>query len=232
MKAAIRTYDSWAKNVLIAEKSGGEMNLSTSTIAMPHLAEDSVPVLSVGWALRALLAGLPNGILGSARLYQTLQTLFEITLPQKTGFSPPPGHGLSLQVAVRAQLISLAVIGLSTEMQRDLICTLFGLLTFLLRPESSLDGEASDNQRSESDRIRRITVRPQVAPPEYQKLVRVFAPLLLGQENRRAVMPGVEQDELELEEQRVATLLLDHWPNVNRQLKTWSKEAHMGGRDS
>ncbi|CAG8162383.1 unnamed protein product [Penicillium olsonii] len=225
LKTAARVYDSWAKDVFDAENIQSEIELTTRVIALPPLGNASTRVLSVGWALKALLAGLPRGILGSNRLYQTLYNLFAITIPENTGFKIP-SHFRSVKssVAVRVQLISLALIGLASEMQRDLICATFGLLTFLLRPESTLGRHGS--QRSQGPRpLPGADVRALVAPPEYLDLVRVFAPLLLGQENRVQVLEGVEQVEQELDESRVCTLLLDHWPNVHRQLQYWLRDA-------
>lgn len=223
LKAAIHTYDGWAKDVFDAEKIKDEIDLTTRVVAMPRFGEHSVPVLSVGWALRALLAGLPKGILGSVRLYQTLQNLFAITTPEATGFKVPSNiSGVSSTVAVRVQLISLAVIGLCTEMQRDLLCTLFGLLTILMCPKSTIE-----TQRSQGIGI---DLREPEAPPDYHELARVFGPLLLGQQNRRGVRSGVEEVERELEESRVASMLLDHWPHVNQQLRFWSRDSYLPGR--
>lgn len=223
LKAAIHTYDGWAKHVFDAEKIKDEIDLTTRVVAMPRFGENSVPVLSVGWALRALLAGLPNGILGSVRLYQTLQNLFAITTPEETGFKVPSNvRGVSSTVAVRVQLISLAVIGLCTEMQRDLLCTIFGLLAILVRPESTIESQRSQGIG--------IDLREPVAPPDYHELARVFGPLLLGQQNRRQVRPAMEEVERGIEESRVVSMLLDHWPHVNQQLRFWSRDSYLPGR--
>ncbi|CAG7993196.1 unnamed protein product [Penicillium salamii] len=226
LKAATRTYESWAKDVFDAEKIQGEIDLTTRVVAMPRVRDDATQVLSVGWALKALLAGLPRGILGSARLYHTLHNLFAITIPENTGFKIPSHfRGVTASVAVRVQLISLALIGLSSEMQRDLICAIFGLLTFLLRPESTLGRHGS--QRSQGSRSPGIELRQPISPPEYHEMVRFVAPMLLGPQNRPRVLPGVEQVEQEFEEGRVAGLLLDHWPNVHRQLQNWLRDTYV-----
>ncbi|KAJ5325603.1 hypothetical protein MYU51_000397 [Penicillium brevicompactum] len=219
METAIRLYDGWAEQVFEGEKLQEEMDLTTRVVAMPPLGNKGkgkeVSVLSVGWALKAVLAGLANGILGSVRLYQTLQSLFAITIPERTGFKIPSHiKGVSSTVAIRVQLISLALLGLASEKQRDLICTTFGLLTYLLHPP-----------RQSQPLTSRTDLRWPTTPPDQQKLACAFAPLLLGPANRPRVRPGNETVEMELEEQRVATLLLDHWPNVHRQMQVWSQEV-------
>jgi hypothetical protein len=217
VKAAIRAYDGWASHVLEGEKMQDTIDVTMRVISMPRIGEQSVPVLSVAWALKALLAGLPHGILGSVRLYQTLRDLFYAPIPEQSILQVPSClRGVATTVAIRVQLISLAVIGLATNMQRDLICTIFGLLDYLLHPECSLEGQKRAKETGTGP-------RRAVAPPQYQELIRAFAPLLLGQESRGRL--GLEQ---ELEENRVATLLIENWHNVNRQLRFWSRDSYPG----
>lgn len=171
-------------------------------IALPQWEMDAQPglVLSVGWTLKALLAGLAGGILGSARLYAALKAIyFAETLPP-----------------ARVRLITLAIVALTSEMQCALICAVFGLLTGLLQePESSQDHEQTGN-----------SLRPVASLTDSDRLARVFGPLLIGmKDGDRAAQLKVEQ---EVEEQRVAGLLLEHWGGVSRQLREWATGYRQG----
>jgi hypothetical protein len=218
MKAAIRTYDRWAGHVAEGEKIQDELDTTMRTIGMPTLGESSLPVPSAAWALRAVLAGLPYGILGSVRLYQTLRDLCYAPIPEKSALQVPRClRGLAPNVAIRVQLIALLVIGLASDMQRDLICTIFGLLDYLMHPELSLEEQRRAKETGTDPRIA-------VAPPQYQELIRSFAPLLLGQKTRsRGKLDRVEQDLGQ--ENRVVTFLIEHWHHVNRQLREWSNDS-------
>lgn len=237
LKAAIDMYDGWAEHVHEARKLQDQIDLTMRVISMPRLSEGTAPVLSVAWALKAVLAGLPNGILGSVRLYQILRDLFYASIPETTALEIPKClRGVNIVIAIRTQLIALAVIALTTEMQRDLICTVFGLIDYLVNPDVS-DSAGSTQSGLERQRSTETKSRPRshhtgtkprrsVAPLNYQELVPVFAPLLLGQQSRRKL--GMEQC---LEETRVATLLIEHWHNVNRQLRSWSRDTYVPGRE-
>ncbi|KAJ5757613.1 uncharacterized protein N7511_006307 [Penicillium nucicola] len=212
VKAATRLYDNFASQVLSAEKEEAKISMTMRIVSMPHLNHDSAPVLSVAWTLKALLAGLHYGILGSVRLYQTLSHINLATIPQPVDNLHVPDclSMLGPRTAIRVQLIALAVIALTDEMERELICAVFGLLTKLTRvPEPKPGTEVR-------------TVATDLG------LERVFGPLLLGakgQENQDGV--PVHIVEQEIEEQRVAKLLMDHWYYVNRLLREWAKgERH------
>ncbi|KAJ5101878.1 hypothetical protein NUU61_004100 [Penicillium alfredii] len=217
VKAATRLYNHFASQVLSVEKDEARIAITMRVIAIPHFqgdsTADSAPVLSVGWVLKALLAGLPGGILGSVRLYQTLKGIYLAHFPDNS-FPRPPAclAGLSPPTAARVQLIALAITALASEMQCALICAVFGLLMGLLQETERL----MESQQPSGSRA-----RPLVAGiPSIDGLGRVFGPLLLGTEGQE-VREGVPQSkvEREIEEQRVAELLLENWRNVSRQLR-------------
>ncbi|KAJ5312683.1 hypothetical protein N7508_003513 [Penicillium antarcticum] len=208
LKAATRMYDNFASQVLSAEKEEAKISMTMRIVSMPQLNRDSAPILSVAWTLKALLAGLRYGILGSVRLYQTLSDINLATIPEQADNFHVPDclSKLDSRSALRVQLIALAVIALTNEMERELICAVFGLLTKLNHVPEAKPGTE----------VRAVAVD--------LGLERVFGPLLLGtrgQENRDGV--PVHIVEQEIEEQRVAKLLIEHWGFVNRQLREWAK---------
>ncbi|KAJ5356090.1 Rho GTPase activation protein [Penicillium concentricum] len=215
LKAAIRLYDHFASQVLEAEKDESKISLTMRVVAMPQLREDSAPVLSVAWALKAVLAGLPNGILGSVRLYQVLRAMYYHSIPDKCYPLRVPDciSEASPTTAARVQLMCLALIALVTEMQRDLICAVFGLLSLLVTAETQEQPG--------------MELRDPVASPNFHELVRVFGPLLLGSKQDR---DGTEVEQ-EIDDQRVAGLMLNNWHFVHRQLRHWTSGRYVVGRE-
>ncbi|KAJ5413064.1 hypothetical protein N7465_005369 [Penicillium sp. CMV-2018d] len=221
LKTATRLYDHFASQVLEAEKDESKISLTMRVVAMPQLRKDSAPVLSVAWAFKAVLAGLPNGILGSVRLYQVLRAMYYHSIPNQSNHLRVPDciAEASPTTAARVQLMCLALIALAPEMQRDLICAVFGLLSLLVNTETNVPEQAG------------MELRDPVASPNFHELVRVFGPLLLGprgQENSEGASTEVQK---EIDDQRVAGLLLNNWHFVHRQLRHWTSGRYVVGRE-
>lgn len=83
MKTASRIYEHFAHQVLSAEREEDKIQMTMRSNQMPvdiiePLQRDTTPeqspsyILSVAWVFKALLAGIPDGILGSKELYQVL----------------------------------------------------------------------------------------------------------------------------------------------------------------
>ncbi|KAJ5898020.1 hypothetical protein N7504_008308 [Penicillium tannophilum] len=207
MKAATRLYDHFANQVLLAERDADKIALTTRVVALPHVETESnaVAVLSVGWVFKEILAGFPGGILGSVRLFQVLYSIY-LAGPAHTGC---------------IQLIALAIMALTGEMQCALICAVFGLLTSLLQKTENMEEEPITHPGN--------LVRSVATPLQPDGLVRVFGPLLIGGLDRdRAAQRSVEQ---EIEEQRVVGLLIAQWRGVSRQLREWKGDSRIGKRE-
>ncbi|KAJ5496651.1 Rho GTPase activation protein [Penicillium fimorum] len=215
LKAAIRLYDHFASQVREVEKDESKISLTMRVVAMPPLRKDSAPVLSVAWALKAVLAGLPNGILGSVRLYQVFRAMYYHSIPNQCYHLRVPDciSEASPTTAARVQLMCLAVIALATEMQRDLICAVFGLLSLLVPAETQEQPG--------------MELRDPVASLNFHELARVFGPLLLGSRQDR---DGTEVAQ-EIDDQHVAGLMLNNWHFVHRQLRHWTSGRYMVGRE-
>lgn len=213
-------YDHFASQVLEAEKDESKISLTMRVVAMPQLREDSAPVLSVAWTLKAVLAGLPNGILGSVRLYQVLRAMFYHSIPDQSHHLRVPDciSEASPTTAARVQLMCLALIALAPEMQRDLICAVFGLLSLLVNAETNVPEQPG------------MELRDPVASPNFHELVRVFGPLLLGPRGQENPEASTEVQK-EIDEQRVAGLLLNNWHFVHRQLRHWTSGRYVVGRE-
>ncbi|KNG80289.1 hypothetical protein ANOM_011292 [Aspergillus nomiae NRRL 13137] len=140
-KMAARIYDYFAKQVLSAENVRDRIETTVRRGELPidligmfdHGASRkfSSQVLSVGWVFKALLAGLPGGILGSARLYRVLVSICYGRIAESNERNGDGGGGLSPPGHTKLQAIGLAVLALTTPMQLNLICAFFGLCAML-----------------------------------------------------------------------------------------------------
>ncbi|KAJ6037056.1 hypothetical protein N7540_001335 [Penicillium herquei] len=193
IRAATRLYNHFASQVLLPERDAHRIAMTMRVVALPNLDTESntATVLSVGWVFMQILGGLPNGILGSVRLFRVLHVI------SLRGPNPDSDH---------IRLTTLAIMGLTSEMQCSLICGVFGFFNIIL--QRTENAQESTNQNSGN------SVRPVASyiPLQLGRLARVFAPLLIG---RRTVKRTVEE---EIEEERVMEFLLAHWPRIGRQL--------------
>ncbi|KAK5791390.1 hypothetical protein VI817_006699 [Penicillium citrinum] len=206
LRACHRLYDYFANQVLEGEKEESKVSMTIRTISMPHWEGESTleQKLSVGVTFRALLMGLPEGLLGSARLYEALEAIHicSIVVP--------------LQSGPRVQLITLAMIATTSEMERALICATFGLLTYLNR--ETTEPELPEVPPQPGNPLQRVA-----SLQNLDYLARVFGPTLLG-DQRQLEMSSAEVTEHRTEAgYHISRLLLDNWQGVNRQLREWSQ---------
>jgi hypothetical protein len=139
------------------------------------------------------LTGLPDGLLGSVQLFEALQTIYDADIVAPIPATP------------RIQLITFAIIELTSEMQRALLCATFGLLVRL--------GQASDADRSvlpAGTPLRRVA-----GPQNLDYFARAFAPTLLGYRHLR-------DNPEEAGYLAIVRLLMENWQGVNRQLRDWA----------
>lgn len=186
-------------------------------VDMPTWANaEKLPALSVGWTIKALLTGLPGGILGSTELYNTLKEIYHLQ----------GAAAEAIPRAMRCRLISLAIVASTREMQCALICAIFGLLTELLEDDSLASDIAGYPLREVAT----------LSTSRADGLARAFGPLLTRPE--RGTGTGMEATEWhredvqakeaaqvkqETEAEGVAGMLLDLWPDIRYDLKGWAK---------
>lgn len=193
-KTATRVYEYFARQVRSAEREQDLIQETTRRSQMPVELEEVLrpdgssnhasQVQGVAWAFKTLVAGLPGGLLGSSRLYEALVDLSH--------------HRHSSGVersSARVQGIGLAIIALTSPLQRNLLCGVIGLCTSLVAG----DGETEGAIRHRLD-----------------GLIQAWEPVLRGQTGRTA--DAFAAVETEIEGQRVAGMLIDNWRRINRQL--------------
>lgn len=222
---AARMYEYFADQVLSAEKVNDKIEITVRRGEMPvdligvldHKAsrKPSLQVLSVGWVFKALLAGLPGGILGSGQLYRILVSICYGRIaegghePDSSCVGGPPPHGHT-----KIQAIGLAVLALTTPMQLNLICAFFGLCAML-----AYETERANELEGHGDGV---SITP--GQLSVERLGHILGPLLTpdggeeGQDTFRAI-------EREIESQRVMTMLIGGWYMINRQLRVWQNQG-------
>ncbi|KAH8427231.1 uncharacterized protein LDX57_004945 [Aspergillus melleus] len=180
-------------------------------------------VLGVAWAFKALLGGLPGGILGSTELHCVLVDIYYKHVGGIIGREPCsddrslPGRG------AKSTAIGLAILALTRPLQYNLICAVFGLSAHLLQ-------ETARSVELKQQGIRSGDTSGVMTP---ESLGRILGPLLTDkQKDDQDMFRAIE---LEIESQRVAVMLVDGWVDVSRRLRRWQSRglpsaAHGGER--
>ncbi|KAI0600553.1 hypothetical protein F4775DRAFT_70223 [Biscogniauxia sp. FL1348] len=119
-------------------------------------------VHDIASTFKRFLAGLPGGILGSLSLFDALVAIH-------SQFHGDPELNRTKETKLRARLIALAIGTVRSRYQRDLICSVFGLLC--------LAGRAAENAPREDEDGRPL---PTADLMGYNALGIVFGPLLIG----------------------------------------------------
>ncbi|OJJ51032.1 hypothetical protein ASPZODRAFT_138155 [Penicilliopsis zonata CBS 506.65] len=241
LRVAIRLYEHFAGQVLEAEKEQGIIQMTTRGNSLTQVLDDLNPscprkrynqILSVGYVFQSLLAGLPAGILGSPELYQVLLDIYfrcfsgAELVGSRTGLA-----GLTQASAGKIQAIALATIALTSPMQFQLICAVFGLCAVLLHETKRL---------FELDKLARgidlPSTRLVAGLPDLERLGQVFGPLLMngadeggGSPRRRGgnQLSSNESEDIlaaaqrEVDGARVARMLIENWHAVSRQVRVW-----------
>ncbi|THC89887.1 hypothetical protein EYZ11_010656 [Aspergillus tanneri] len=207
MKIAARTYRYFADQVLSAEKEQDRIEMTLRSSEMPvdlvNIISQEAPspssaqVLGVAWVFKALLAGLPGGILGSSQLHRALVDIYYKHTSGSIG-RRRSSDGVSAQSSAQATAIGLAVLALTRPMQYNLICAVFGLSVHLL-------GETRRAVDLEDGGVAGVLTA--------ESLGRVLGPLLSDEEREREpdTFRAIEQ---EIESQRVAVMLIEGWPRA------------------
>ncbi|RDW63097.1 uncharacterized protein DSM5745_10208 [Aspergillus mulundensis] len=229
-ETATQIYHFFAQQVLSAEKDKSKIHMTMRISKMPEFLDDvsrsdetqTSHVLSVGSTFMALLAGLPGGILGSVLLYRTLVNIHHGRISsqsvQRTGSCLA---GLSAEDYAKVRAISLALVALTSSMQLNLICGVFGLCSLLIH-ETERMLEIERRQRRVSRRIYSNADKLSL-----DRFAATLAPLLIetGLSDETHAFQAIHE---EIESQRVVTLLIKNWRSVSRQLRIWERRGLEG----
>ncbi|KAL1966874.1 hypothetical protein VTN77DRAFT_3839 [Rasamsonia byssochlamydoides] len=227
LRVAVRVYDHFANQVLSAERAKEKVDITMRGSDLPREALGSESdaflrgrfhALSVACVFKQLLAGLPGGILGSVRLYRTLVDICGHEFSDReVGRSENRLAGVSSAASTRIKAIALAMLALTSDMQLELICAVFGLCALLIHETERLVELHRHRKgvRGQSGSLTGLVDR--------ERLGRVFGPLLTGFEEDA-------DDEREDETVRVTKMMIENWRGVSRQLRVWEVFGFPAGR--
>ncbi|SPQ21724.1 91e761e2-4dc8-4d24-8244-0dbc3bac0e00 [Thermothielavioides terrestris] len=141
----------------------GDVEAISSTTCCPTLPSHiKAGTHDVASTFKRLLSGLPGGILGSLAPFDALVAIHG----QLDGEA---GLDKTQQIKVRARLIALVICTVRTQLRRDLICAVFGLL--------SLIGCAAEDASRQDEHGKPLPASDLMG---YNALGIVFGPLLVG----------------------------------------------------
>lgn len=232
VKTGARTYEYFAIQVLQAEREEEKIQMTMRRSQIPpdplegveHKASRQRPsyVLSIAWVFKALLAGIPDGILGSEALYQALVDISYGRTPRLSSEGEPrrPGsclEGLTTWENVKTKAIALAMLALTSKMHLELICGVFGLFAVLLH----------ETQREvENEWVTKVRTREQrpswaAGLLDVNRVSRMLGPLLTNREEYDAYESQCGRVPSLLTGERVVRMLVEDWRGVSRQLRWW-----------
>lgn len=198
------------------------MDLPSQNVYIGDRNKSDLSVQDVSTVFRHFLCELPGGILGSGYLYRTLAGIYEHDFSSNGKRNGDPGSkeyisGLQPSLAAKVRMTTLALLALTTDMQFELICAVFGLL-------SLTSDECSDRKKAH-----KYLHDPDSGPcqvcltyPSLRSLGRVFGCLLYEPKGVRN--PELMVQFLMTEYTLVAdvtTMLIDLWKNISSQLRMW-----------
>ncbi|EGE81012.1 hypothetical protein RJZ56_001205 [Blastomyces dermatitidis] len=213
-------YSEYAHQVLSAAMRKDTIDKTTRAVRQPNAL---VPPLDkpsgrnmrfihdVSTVFKHLLCGIPGGILGSVYLGKVLRqiqqhefkTFSVIKDPHRREYRPD----LPLPKAAKIRLIALALAALTSDMQLDFICAIFGLLAFTADENAKVRNAPDYNNNSfftlpDSESLDGIfgfvLVDPSSAP-------------LIPDENFILQDPGICYEGL-------VKMIIDHWKDIYVQL--------------
>lgn len=232
-KRAGRLYDYFADQVLAAEKENDPIEMTMRSSKMPselealHLgrpAKNWTQVHNAASVFKALLAGLPGGILGSPELYRVLVEVYYARSSEcDLQWTESCVGGAQVVDFAKVQAMAHAMVALTTDMQLELMCAVFGECALLLYETERMTAAEQQGQRS------RVPTSYLSGLMTLDRLARVFGPLLLGETATEGDGDSFRQVETEIERERVASMVIGQWRQVSRQLREGRPRRRRGG---
>ena len=158
----------------------GDVDDISSTICFPNLPSHiEVGAHDVASTFKRLLSGLPGGILGSVTLFDAFVGIQDRLSGETTSSSAE-----MRQFKLRARLIALAIGTVPSQLRRDLICAVFGLLCLI--------GCAAEEASHEDNDVGKTSTGSDLMG--YSALGIVFGPLLVGDLLDSYAMPAAHEN--------------------------------------
>lgn len=242
-KVVRKLYNHFARQVLSAELTKDKIDSTTRGSFIPsdslssdpsHRPNKSTYIHNVATAFKHFLAGLPGGILGSVELYSVLKRIHdhnfdEEELKTDPAFGDYSADDISASSAVKVKMVALALLALSTDVQLELICAVFGL-TSLIAQETEKQ-VARPHGRMHEDGLTCSGCSGCQGFSNSKTLGEIFGPLLLSGP------AGINPSEINFLGERsikvgaagVATMLIEIWKDVCVQFQRWKVFCPISG---
>lgn len=176
-------------------------------------------VQDISTVLRHFLCELPGGILGSSSLYRVLEQIHDKDLTEMKELRDPGRKeyikGVPMALAAKVRMITLALLALTTDMQLELICAIFGLLA--LTADECADRKVSHQYLHPPGTA---SCDFCITLPTPRTLGRVFGSFLYDVKNVRELQPTVQFKLADgTQSADVATMLIELWKHISTQLR-------------
>ncbi|KAL1956036.1 hypothetical protein VTO42DRAFT_7851 [Malbranchea cinnamomea] len=229
-------YSHFAKQVVGPVTAKDAITQTTRPIDFPvkilniegHPRKHDEYLYDVGALLRQFLSEIPGGILGSRSLFQVLKQIhshkFTTDAVRKDPGRREYIRETSPEMGAKVRMIMLAVVALTTDMQLELICAVFGLLA-LTHEESTI-----------REQFHTLTIHPFEKTcsnccgyPKMSILASAFGPLLYdtsGFNNSDVLQqpitmgPGLVED--------VMYMMIGYWRLIASQMRKWGVMTSVG----
>ncbi|OAL70532.1 hypothetical protein A7D00_5498 [Trichophyton violaceum] len=218
-------YSHYANQIVRAERSKDTINRTTRSIRLPSgyvykcaRTKGDAHVQDISTVLRHFLCELPGGILGSSSLYSVLAQIHDKNFTEMKDRRDPGRReyikGVAMPVAAKVRMITLALLALTTDMQLELICAIFGLLA--LTADECADRKVSHQYLHPPGTA---SCDFCITLPTPRTLGRVFGSFLYDVKNVRELQPTVRFKLAEgTQSADVATMLIELWKHISTQL--------------
>ncbi|KAF3483413.1 uncharacterized protein GIQ15_02737 [Arthroderma uncinatum] len=221
-------YGHYATQILRAERVKETISRTTRSVRLPSgyvykyaRTRGDAHVQDISSVLRHFLCELPGGILGSSYLYSVLEKIHDQTF-SAANESRDPGRkeyvpDMVPSLAAKVRMITMALLALTTDMQLELICAIFGLL--------ALTADECADRKTAHQYFHLHGAGPCefcMTLPTPRTLGRVFGSFLHDVTGVRELQPVVQFKLAEgTQSADVATMLVDLWKGIAAQLRMW-----------
>ena len=238
-RAVGKLYNHFAKQVLSAELTKDKIDSTTrggflpsdSLCSDPSSTNRSTYIHNVAIVFKHFLAGLPGGILGSMELYSALRQIHEANfnnedLRRDPAFGDYTLNSKSASAAVKVKMVALALLSLTTDMQLELICAVFGLLALIAHETEKQVLQPHGRMHAEG-----FTCSACEGFSNSKTLGEKFGPLLLSGPTGTdpSGIACLAERGIELGAAGVAKMLIEIWKDVCIQFRCWGVFCPISG---
>ena len=219
-------YHHFAKHILGAVKEKDSIDQTTRSIAFPehilrmdgHLRRNNDYLYDVTTLLRQLLSEIPDGILGSKYLFHALKQIqghrFTSAKVDKDPGREEYVHEAPPTIGAKVRMITLALIAMTTDLQLELICAVFGLLSM------------TEDESAFRDFYHTKVVHPGrpycgvcTGYPRKDMLASAFGPVLAGFEGADVLHKPTKLTRGPAED--VVIMMITQWKLITLQMRQW-----------